>query len=113
MPEFQSTFGVASTGARASIIYSLYTVGGVVGSPVGALISDRFGRRRSMFIGAILVIVGAILSSTAKAFPQMVVSRFVLGFGVTMMQLDLSAASLGSLRLMRMSNSSSMRSVPN
>lgn len=54
----------------------------MVGSPVGAVISDRLGRRKSMAIGASIIIVGAAIISSSFHVPQIVVGRFILGFGV-------------------------------
>lgn len=38
-----------------------------------------------MFAGAVVIIVGMIVISTANKLPQFIVGRFVLGFGISIM----------------------------
>lgn len=91
MPHFQSTFHTGTVGSKVSTIASLYTVGQIVGSPVAAVLSDRFGRRRTMFVGAILIIIGMVIASTGSTIAQFAVGRFVLGFGVSVMTVSAPA----------------------
>ncbi len=65
--------------------------GQIVGSPTAAIISDRFGRRIAMFCGAVLIIVGMIITATANTIAQFTVGRFILGFGVTQMTVSAPA----------------------
>lgn len=53
--------------------------------PVSATISDKLGRRKCMFVGAWIIVLGAILTSTANTYAQFVVGRFVLGCGIQVM----------------------------
>ncbi|AEO70640.1 7b631b26-01bc-4e01-952b-bb8dd668b6a9 [Thermothielavioides terrestris] len=86
MEPFQEKFQTGgSTGSRVSVIFSLYTVGAMVGAPFAAVIADWYGRRKAMFAGSIIIIVGMIIISTASAFAQLVVGRFVLGVGISVM----------------------------
>jgi sugar porter (SP) family MFS transporter len=57
----------------------------MVGAPVAATISDRFGRRKSMFSGGAVIILGMIVISTSNTYAQFVVGRFILGFGIAIM----------------------------
>lgn len=54
----------------------------MIGSPVGAAISDKLGRRKAMTIGAIIIVLGAAVISSSFHVPQIVVGRLILGFGV-------------------------------
>ncbi|KAL2170798.1 hypothetical protein VTG60DRAFT_4453 [Thermothelomyces hinnuleus] len=85
MPRFQQTFDVGKVGTGAAVVFSLYVVGAMVGSPFAATLSDKFGRRKSMFAGGLTIIIGMILVSTAYHLPQFVVGRFVLGLGIAVM----------------------------
>lgn len=49
------------------------------------MLSDRFGRRWAMFIGAWIIIVGAVIASTSNTIAQLTVARFVLGAGIAVM----------------------------
>ena len=68
----------------------------MVGAPFAAVISDRFGRRKAMFAGGLTIIAGMIIAATAKTVPQLVVSRFVLGFGIAIMTVGKYSESLTS-----------------
>lgn len=57
----------------------------MVGAPFAAVLSDRYGRKKGMFTGSIVIIVGMIIISTASALPQFIVGRFILGFGIVIM----------------------------
>ncbi|KAI1416423.1 general substrate transporter [Hypoxylon sp. FL1857] len=85
MDHFQNTFHSGKTGTLVAIMFSLYTVGAMVGSPFAAILSDRWGRKVGMFSGAVVIIVGMIIVSTAFTIAQFVVGRFVLGFGISIM----------------------------
>ncbi|KAK4156655.1 general substrate transporter [Chaetomidium leptoderma] len=85
MLPFQKTIGVERDGPRASVLFSLYPVGAMVGAPFAAIIADRYGRRKSMFAGAVVINIGMVIISTASTFAQIVVGRFVLGFGIAIM----------------------------
>jgi len=54
-------------------------------APIAATINDKFGRRKTMAVGAIIIIMGGILSATTHNVPQLVAARFFLGFGVAIM----------------------------
>ncbi|KAL2021382.1 hypothetical protein VTK56DRAFT_7247 [Thermocarpiscus australiensis] len=94
MKSFQTQFDTGSTGSKVSVIFSLYTVGSMVGAPFAAILSDRFGRPKSMFTGASIIILGMIIVSTANHIAQFVVGRFVLGFGVAIMTVCAPAYSI-------------------
>ncbi|EPE10840.1 mfs lactose transporter [Ophiostoma piceae UAMH 11346] len=85
MPHFQKTFKTSTTGSQVSLIFSLYTVGAMCASPFAAILSDRYGRRKAMFVGGWTIIVGMVIVSTASTVAQFIVGRFVLGMGIAVM----------------------------
>jgi len=82
MEQFQNVFHSGTTGSTVSVIFSMYTVGSMVAAPFAAIISDRFGRRKGMFAGAAVIIIGAVIATTSKHIAQIVVARLILGAGV-------------------------------
>ncbi|KAK5658952.1 hypothetical protein OQA88_1770 [Cercophora sp. LCS_1] len=94
MPHFQKTFGIEDTGPTVSLIFSIYTVGAMVGAPFAAVLSDKFGRRKGMFLGGVVIITGMIIISTSHHIPQFVVGRFILGFGIAIMTVAAPAYSI-------------------
>lgn len=55
----------------------------MTGAPLAAFISDKWGRRRGMMIGAWLVIIGMIIAVAGESIVSFAIGRFVLGFGIT------------------------------
>ncbi|CAG8057426.1 unnamed protein product [Penicillium salamii] len=85
MDHYQDVFNTGMDGPKVSLVTSLYTVGSIVATPFSAVISDKLGRRKCMFVGAWVIIIGSIIISTGMTLPQFVVGRFVLGLGIQIM----------------------------
>lgn len=91
MKPFQDTFGSGLVGQRTSLLNALYSIGSIAAFPFAPYVSDKFGRRVGMFIGAIIIIVGAILTSSSNTVAQFIVGRFVLGGGIMFMTVSAPA----------------------
>ncbi|TCD66942.1 hypothetical protein EIP91_000720 [Steccherinum ochraceum] len=56
-----------------------------IGCLVGALsnlwVGDRLGRRKTIVLGGVIMIIGAILQATSFSYAQMVVARIITGLG--------------------------------
>jgi predicted MFS family arabinose efflux permease len=72
-------FGTGTTGSGVSLVFSMYSVGSLIGSFPAAFVADRFGRKPSMWLGAVFIIVGMIIASAAQDFSTLIGGRFVLG----------------------------------
>lgn len=59
--------------------------GSMVAAPASAVLSDKLGRRKCMFTGAWVIIVGSILVASSHSLAQFVVGRWVLGVGIQVM----------------------------
>lgn len=57
----------------------------MVGAPFAAILSDRYGRRKAMFSGGAVIIIGTIIAATAMGQGQLIAGRFVLGLGISIM----------------------------
>ncbi|KAJ5717360.1 hypothetical protein N7488_003006 [Penicillium malachiteum] len=85
MKHYQAVFHTGLTGTKVSVVTSLYTVGSIIITPISAIISDKLGRRKCMFVGAWIIIIGSIVISTSMTLAQFVVGRFLLGVGIQVM----------------------------
>lgn len=104
MKHFQNVIPIGMTGEKVSLATAIYTVyvslwpipkkavadndgfsGNMVATPVSAVLSDRLGRRKCMFVGGWVIIIGAIIATTTNGIPQFIVGRFVLGMGIQIM----------------------------
>lgn len=56
-----------------------------IGCLIGALsnlwVGDRLGRRRTIILGGVIMIIGAILQATSFSYAQMLVARVITGLG--------------------------------
>ncbi|KAG9498102.1 hypothetical protein J7337_010995 [Fusarium musae] len=83
MKSYQRTFDMKSDGSATGIVFMIYNVGSIAAAPTVPFTTDRFGRRAGMFTGALIIIIGTCVQATAKAMPQFMGGRFLLGFGVS------------------------------
>jgi multidrug resistance protein len=80
-PIYARTFGVSE--AAIGLVVAIYGLGRFLFSvPVGQA-ADRFGRKRTIFVGTILTCVGSLLCGLAGDFTQLLIFRFIAGIGST------------------------------
>ncbi|KAL2859935.1 sugar porter family MFS transporter [Aspergillus lucknowensis] len=70
---------------QQGLITGLYDLGCLVGSIATFIIGERLGRRKSIYVGCIIVIVGTVLQVTARTVAHLIVGRIVTGAGVGIM----------------------------
>ncbi|KAK7206462.1 general substrate transporter, partial [Myxozyma melibiosi] len=94
LPTFVKTFpGMDSTSDYLSdaqkshnstiqgVVISIYEIGCMFGAIFCMFFGDKFGRRKMIFAGSGIMIVGAVLQASAFSLAQMSVARVVTGFG--------------------------------
>lgn len=59
-----------------------YNLGCFAGSIPTIWIGNYLGRRKTIFLGSSIMVVGALLQCTAYSLAQLIVGRIVTGFGV-------------------------------
>ena len=91
LPTFLATFPSINTStsgleAKNSTLQgttvALYEVGAAIGALSCFIFGETFGRRRTTFGAAIVVLVGVILQATSFQLAQLVLARIVTGLGV-------------------------------
>jgi MFS family permease len=78
---FLDTFPEIKKSSVEGIFTSCFSLGNLVGCLLAFLFGDRLGRRRTLWVGASISIVGAILQFSSTTFPQLMVGRIINGFG--------------------------------
>jgi len=58
-----------------------YNVGCFVGAVITIFIGDILGRRKMIFLGSSIMIVGAVLQASAFSLAHLIVGRIITGFG--------------------------------
>ncbi|ESZ96873.1 sugar transporter STL1 [Sclerotinia borealis F-4128] len=89
LPSFVATFPeidtVHDTSNYTSTIQGIsvasYNLGCFVGAIVTIFIGDILGRRRMIFLGSSIMIIGAILQASAFSLGQLIAGRVITGFG--------------------------------
>ncbi|EIW82414.1 general substrate transporter [Coniophora puteana RWD-64-598 SS2] len=87
--QFEATFPQVKTGngqpsnhaTLQSFVVAIYEIGCLIGALSNLWIGDRLGRRRTIVIGGIIMIVGAILQAASVNYAMMVVARIITGLG--------------------------------
>jgi MFS family permease len=64
------------------LIVALYEVGCFLGAIITSVVGEGLGRRKSIMIGAVIMLIGAILQATSYGRPQMIVARIISGVGM-------------------------------
>lgn len=82
-PLFQSTFRRPSPMIQGQIVSS-YDLGCILGALMTVFVGDVIGRRKTISLGCMFVVLGGIIQSSSYSLPQMIVGRIVAGVGVGM-----------------------------
>lgn len=84
-PIFLETFPQMSqenkSGAIQALVVAIYEIGCLMGALGMVAYGDVLGRRRSILVGASIMIVGAILQTASVGLAMMIVGRIVTGIG--------------------------------
>ncbi|KAG8216402.1 general substrate transporter [Butyriboletus roseoflavus] len=64
-----------------SFVVAIYEIGCLIGALSNLWVGDRLGRRKTIFVGGCIMIVGAILQATSYSYGQLVVARIITGLG--------------------------------
>ncbi|KAJ3841779.1 general substrate transporter [Lentinula raphanica] len=90
MNQYLNYFDISGTdsgggvGTATALIFGIYQIGSIVGVLLaGPLTDGRLGRRGGMFTGASIILIGAIVITTALDRSYLLAGRFVLGLGVS------------------------------
>ncbi|KAI4264671.1 MAG: hypothetical protein L6R38_000164 [Xanthoria sp. 2 TBL-2021] len=78
--EFLSTFGYPSS-ALLGTINAIYEIGCFCGAISVFLVGERLGRKKCIYVGALLMFLGAVLQAASFGVPQIIVGRIVCGWG--------------------------------
>ncbi|RLV94820.1 Sugar transporter STL1 [Spathaspora sp. JA1] len=87
LPTFRDTFESIDTTRypdRATFqgfVIAIYEIGCLVGALSTMLFGDKIGRRKTIFTGCIIMIIGAIIQTSSFSVGQLIVGRIVTGLG--------------------------------
>ncbi|KAF2019199.1 general substrate transporter [Aaosphaeria arxii CBS 175.79] len=70
------------TGSLQGIIAAAYSLGAIISLPFIPWVDDKVGRRGSIMVGSIIMIIGAIIQGFSVNVAMYIVARLILGFGI-------------------------------
>ncbi|KXN88986.1 Lactose permease [Leucoagaricus sp. SymC.cos] len=76
------TFFHSPRSTLLGLMSAMYSLGAIVCLPFVPLVTDGLGRRRAIFLGSVIMIIGAIIQTCARNFAMFVVARLIIGFGI-------------------------------
>lgn len=80
---FNTTFPATKTNSDlVALIVAIYDVGCFAGAVANSFFGEPLGRRRAIFLGVIIMIIGALLQATSYQVAQLIVARIVSGIGM-------------------------------
>lgn len=77
---FLETFNYPNSTIQGQIV-ATYDIGCIMGTFVSMFVGDKIGRRRSIFAGCIILIIGGIIQAASYSLPPMITGRIIAGIG--------------------------------
>ncbi|KIM53699.1 hypothetical protein SCLCIDRAFT_31680 [Scleroderma citrinum Foug A] len=81
LPQWQSAFNYPSNGLLG-LLNAIQSIGLLVGCPVAPYFSDGIGRRKTVFVGAAIMLAGTALQTASQSVRMFIAARFFVGFGL-------------------------------
>ncbi|KIJ51074.1 hypothetical protein M422DRAFT_245052, partial [Sphaerobolus stellatus SS14] len=70
------------TGAPQGILNAAQNLGSLVCIPIAPFFSDAIGRKRTLWIGSVIIIGGTILQAWSKILTHFIAARVLIGIGL-------------------------------
>jgi MFS family permease len=70
-------------GGILGLLSTINTIGFITALPFTGWIADFLGRKRPVQIGSVIMIIGAVIQSSAMNIGMFIAARFLLGFGLS------------------------------
>lgn len=77
---FLDTFNNPNSTIQGQIV-ATYDIGCIMGTIVSMIWGDKLGRRKCVFVGCVILIIGGILQAASYSIAPMIVGRIVAGIG--------------------------------
>lgn len=80
LPQWKSYFNQPQ-GALLGLVNAAQSIGSVVALPLVGFLSDKFGRKRVLVSGILVILAATIIGSASMNMAMLVVSRLIVGAG--------------------------------
>ncbi|KAI5782172.1 hexose transporter [Pyronema domesticum] len=68
--------------ARLGILSASYSLGSICALPLVPWVNEKYGRKFAIYLGSVIMIIGAVLQGASQHFAMFVISRVILGYGI-------------------------------
>lgn len=82
LPEYQEYYNMEKESAGTGLVFSIYNIGQMVAA-LFVWVSDWRGRKFGMTVGCVGIVIGTIVTSTAKGMGAFIGGRFILAYSAT------------------------------
>ncbi|EIW83455.1 hexose transporter [Coniophora puteana RWD-64-598 SS2] len=71
------------SGGKLGLLNAIQNIGALAGYPFAPYVSDGIGRRKTVWFGATIMLVGTALQTASQSVNMFIGARFLIGFGLT------------------------------
>ncbi|TCD69438.1 hypothetical protein EIP91_007563 [Steccherinum ochraceum] len=81
LQQWESAFNYP-TGSKLGLLGAIQNIGSLGSYPFAPYLCDGLGRKRTIFIGALIVVAGSIVQAASQNVNMFIGARFLVGFGL-------------------------------
>lgn len=82
LDQWETYFGHPA-GGKLGLLNAIQNIGSLAGYPFAPYVSDGIGRRRAIWVGATIMLVGVAVQTASYNLSMFIGARFCIGFGLT------------------------------
>ncbi|KAH6880488.1 general substrate transporter [Thelonectria olida] len=88
MDKWKEYFPEVDDANKLGILINMYNIGSIVSFFFVPYMADNLGRKPTIMVGCVIMILGAFLSAFCNGYGMYIAGRFVLGFGNSLAQMS-------------------------
>ncbi|KIM53689.1 hypothetical protein SCLCIDRAFT_31674 [Scleroderma citrinum Foug A] len=81
LPQWQTAFNYPSNG-MLGLLNAIQSIGILVACPIAPYFSDGIGRRKTVFVGALIMLAATALQTASQSVRMFIAARFLIGLGL-------------------------------
>ncbi|KAF8131328.1 hexose transporter [Mycena galopus ATCC 62051] len=82
LPQWEEYFGFPTKG-KLGLLGAIQNIGSLAGYPFAPYLCDGIGRRPTVFIGALAMVIATAIQTASQSVGMFIGARFLVGFGLT------------------------------